>query len=81
MLLLTLLLMGGTSFRFFGDDEKISSAQRHRFPHALLSILSAHFLKILSPSHPRSGDQVRLSDPTSEKVCDATVPEVFARSI
>ena len=29
---------------------------------------SATFLKILGPGHPRSGHQVRSSDPTSEKL-------------
>ena len=54
-------------------------AARRCFCHSCLDNLSAPFLKIFCPSHLRSGHQVRLNDPTSNKFYNcvtATVAEI-----
>ena len=61
----------------FSRIAKKGIAQRRRFLHTLLAILVTPFRKMLSPGHFRSGHQVRLSDPTFLKVCDATAATDF----
>ena len=51
------------------------------FLYTSSGILSAHFLTVLSPGRLKSGQQVRSSDSTSYKFCDAIEARVFNGSI
>ena len=46
----------------------LKNGARCCFWHRLLYVFSAYVVKILAPGHQRSGQQVKLSDPTSEKI-------------
>ena len=69
-----------TPWGFFGI-AKNGDAQRCRVLHSCSDNSSATFLKILGPGHQRSGNQVRSSDPTSEKLYNRVTATVVERKV
>ena len=82
---LTFALLGGVwtplPLRFFADSRKTAARSAAGFSPTLSPIFLASFVKVSILGHARSGNQVRSSDHTLQKLFNRAPPTVFEEKL